>query len=167
MDGEQVEVAEDNEGSGKTISGTKQVEKNVDLKISKGRKALNSLLGPAFAYKCLLGPPVKLHIYKTFIRPIILSGFSSLAIRHNQIEPLSVFTRKILKSVPHVSNTASTNGIHFLCGELPIEGWIHSTVNSLFYSLWSNPDTRIYELVKYLLEFVCDNSGTWSQHLKK
>ena len=166
MDGEQVEVVEDNEHLGQIISGTRQVEKNVDDRIGKGRKSLYSLLGPAFAYKCLLSPPVKLHLYRTFIRPIILSGLASFAIRPNQIEPLAVFTRKVIKSVLQVNKTASTSGIHFLCGELPIEGWLHRNTYSLFYSLWSNPDTRIHDIVKYLLQSVCDNSRTWSQHLK-
>ena len=88
----------------------------------------------------------------------MLSGLSSIVIRQNQIEPLAVFTRKIVKSVLQVSNTASTSGIHFLYGKLPGEGWIHRNVYSLFYSLWSNPDTRIHEIIKYLLKSICDNS---------
>ena len=55
--------------------------------------------------------------------------------------------------------------IHFLTGELPKEGKIHKDVFSLFYSIWSNPNTKIYLIVKYLLETSCDNSTTWAIHL--
>ena len=62
--------------------------------------------------------------------------------------------------------TAPTPSIHFLTGELPLEGKIHKDIFSLFYCIWSNPDTKIYSIVKYLLENNCENSRTWSQHLR-
>ena len=34
------------------------------------------------------------------------------------------------------------------------------------YSVWSNPDSKIYNIVKYLLENSSANSRTWSIHLK-
>ena len=36
---------------------------------------------------------------------------------------------------------------------------------SLFFCIWSNPDTKIYKLVLYLLENMDNNSRTWSAHL--
>ena len=62
--------------------------------------------------------------------------------------------------------TAPTPSIHFLTGELPLEGKIHKDIFSLFHCIWSNPDTKIYSIVKYLLENNCENSRTWSQHLR-
>ena len=37
---------------------------------------------------------------------------------------------------------------------------------SIFYSIWANPDTKIYEIVKYLLKHSDENSRTWSTHLR-
>ena len=50
MDGELVNIAENNEHLGQIVSDLRQEQKNVDLKLRKGRGALFSLLGPAFAY---------------------------------------------------------------------------------------------------------------------
>ena len=50
MNGMQIEVVENNDHLGQIVSGTRQEEKNVDQRISKSRKALFSLLGPAFNY---------------------------------------------------------------------------------------------------------------------
>ena len=134
--------------------------------MEKGRKSLYSLLGSGFAFKCMLSPVVKLHIYKTFTCPRTRSGLSSFALRSSQLEPLALFQRKTLKSILRLSVSAPTPSIHFMTGELPIEGKIHRDIFSLFYGVWANPDTKIYQIVKYLLETCSENSRTWAAHLK-
>ena len=37
---------------------------------------------------------------------------------------------------------------------------------SLFYSVWNNPDSKIYQIVKYLLQMSSETSRTWSSHIK-
>ena len=61
---------------------------------------------------------------------------------------------------------APTPALYFITGELPIEGKIHRDIFSLFYSIWTNPETKIFEVVKYLLKSSNDNSRTWSAHLR-
>ena len=53
-----------------------------------------------------------------------------------------------------------------LTGELPIEGKIHQDIFSVFFSIWSNPDTKIYTIVKYLLQHCGENSRTCSMHVR-
>ena len=166
MDKEVVKVVTDNEHLGQIVSGKNQENKNVDLRLEKGRKNLYSFLGAGFSYKCLLSPVLKLHIYRTFTCPIARSGLSSFALRTAQLEPLSLFQRKTLKSILKLSLTAPTPAIHFLTGELPIEGMVHRDIFSVFYSIWANPDSKIYEIVKYLLEISSENSRTWSTHVR-
>ena len=94
------------------------------------------------------------------------SGFSSFSLRSAQLEPISLFQRKTLKSILKLSISAPTPSIHFLTGELPIEGKIHQDIFSVFFSIWSNPDTKIYTIVKYLLQHCSENSRTWSMHVR-
>ena len=136
------------------------------MKLQKGRNCLFGLLGSGFSFKCFLSPLVKLHIYRTYICPTIRSGLSSFSLRTAQLDPLILFQRKTLKSILKLSITAPTPAIHFLTGELPIEGKIHKDIFSLFFSIWRNPDTKIYEIVKYLLKNSSENSRTCSAHLK-
>ena len=126
-----------------------------------------SLLGAGFAYKSNLSPVLKLHLFRTYTCPITRSGLASFALRASCLEPLTLFHRKTLKSILKLSKTAPTPAIHFLTGELPIEGKVHKDIFSLFYSIWSNPDTKIHEIVKYLLKNNVENSRTWSAHLRK
>ena len=62
LDNQKVKVTEDNDHLGQIVSGLRQEEKNVDLRISKGR---NNIFGPVFSFKCLLSPLVKKHLFKS------------------------------------------------------------------------------------------------------
>ena len=86
MDGEKVKVVEDNDHLGQIVSGTNQETKNIDERITKGRKSLFKLLGPAFAQKCLVSPLLKIHLYRTYTCPITRAGLSSFALRTTQLE---------------------------------------------------------------------------------
>ena len=166
MDGKEVQVVEDNEHLGLVVSNINQAQKNVDMKVQKGRSNIYSLLGSGFAYKSHLSPVLKLHIYRTYTCPITRSGLSGLVLRPAQIETIALFQRKVLKSILKLTKTAPTPAIHFLTGELPVEGKLHRDIFSAFYSIWSQPDTKIHEIVKYLLENSCDSSRTWSIHVR-
>ena len=112
----------------------------------------------------MLSPVLKLHIFRTYTCP--RTSLSSFSLTTNQLEPIAIFQRKTLKSILKLSVTAPTPSVHFLTGELPIEGKIHRDIFSLFYGVWANPDTKIYHIVKYLFENTSENSHTWSAHLK-
>ena len=86
MDGKEVQVVEDNEHLGLVVSNVNQAQKNVDMKVQKGRSNIYSLLGSGFAYKSHLSPVLKLHIYRTYTCSITRSGLSGLGLRPAQIE---------------------------------------------------------------------------------
>ena len=135
---------EDNDHLGQIISDVRQEQKNIDLKLRKGRGTLFKVLGPAFAYKCLLSPAAKLHIFRTFVCPILRSGLSTFVLTEKISEPLCIFQRKVLRAALKLSKNAANCALFFLCGELPIEGKIHRDVFSVFYSIWANPETMKY-----------------------
>ena len=166
LDGLKVKVSLDNEHLGQIVSGVDQEQKNVDLRIQKGRNNIFGILGPAFSYKCLLSPEVKIHLFRTYTCPILSSGLSSFVLRSNTIEPLAIFHRKSLRGILSLSKVSSTPALHFLLGDLPIEGKIHRDIFSLFYSIWRNPNTKIYNIIKHLLETTENNSRTWAAHIR-
>ena len=108
-----------------------------------------------------------LHLYRTFTCPIIRSGLSTFALRTSQVESLSLFQRKFLKSAMKLSKTAPTPAVYFLAAQLPVEGLLHRDIFALFYSVWNNPDMKIHQIVKYLLQNSNNNSHTWSIRLRQ
>ena len=152
----------DNEHLGQIISAKDQEQKNIDLRISKARNCLFGMLGPAFQYKCLLSPVLKFHLFRTYISPILRSGLSSFALKASQIHSITIFHRKILRGILNFSKSSNLAPLYFLLGELPIEAQIHRDVFSLFYNVWINPNSKISQIIKYLLQNSPEKSKTWS-----
>ena len=141
-------------------------EKNIDLKIKKARGALFKLLGPAFSAKCLLSPHVQIHLFRIFVCPVARSGLSSMTLRENHLNPLSSFRRKVIRGFLHLSDRSPIPSLFFLTGELPLVARFHRDIFSLFYSIWINPETKIFQITKYLLQNCPLNSHTWARHIR-
>ena len=97
MDSQKVSVKENNEHLGLIVSGYREEEKNIDLKIRKARGALFKLLGPVFSAKCYVSPAVQTHIYRIYICPIARSGLATMTLRDSHTKPLTAFHTKILR----------------------------------------------------------------------
>ena len=166
LNGERVRVVDSNEHLGLVVSGLDEEQKNVDANLVKCRNSLFAMLGPAYAYKCLLSPVVQNHLWKTYNLPVLLSGLSALPIRPTHLKSLALFQNKILRGFLKLSNSSPIPALHFLLGELPVEAVIHINTLTIFHNLWSNPSTTAFGLVKYIL-MMCDaSSTTWSNHLQ-
>ena len=163
---ETIQVTEDNDHLGQVVSGTDQEQKNVDLRIAKARNALYGLMGPAFQHKSLLSPKLKCHLFRTYISPVLRSGLSSFVIRSTQMQSLTIFHRKVLRGILKLSKSSNVPALYFLLGEIPIEGQYHKDIFALFYNVWTNPETKIYQVVKFLIENSAPNSRTWSSYVK-
>ena len=124
------------------------------------------MLGSAFSAKSYLSPTVQIHLYRIYICPIARSGLAAMTLRDKNIQPLTAFHRKIIRGFLRLSDRSPIPSLYFLTGELPIEAKLHRDIFSLFFSIWSNPNTKIYELVRYLLENSNKNSHTWSRHIR-
>ena len=166
LNGERVKVVENNEHLGLIVSGIEEEQKNIDENIIKCRNSLFALLGPAFAYKCLLSPIVRIHLWKTYNLPVLVSGLSALPIRPTTIKSMAVFQNKIMRGILKLSNTSPIPALYFLLGELPVEGILHINTLSVFHNIWSNPDTTVSKIVKYILMMCTSSSTTWSNHLQ-
>ena len=125
-----------------------------------------SLLGFSFAENCHMSSCVKLHIMRTYILPMLKSDLSTFPLRDNNMLSLDVFHRKLLKSSLRLSQSAPSVAIYFLTAELPFKAQLHKEMFSLFYSVSSNPDTKIHEIVKYLLKVSPENSCSWTVHMR-
>ena len=166
MDDLPVSVKDDNDHLGLVVSGDREEEKNVDLKIKKARGALFKLLGPAFSSKCLLSPQLQIHLFRIFVCPIARSGLSAMTLRDNHLNPLTSFQRKVIRGFLHLSDRSPIPSLFFLTGELPIAARLHRDIFSLFYNIWINPETKIFKIIQYLLQNCPQNSHTWARHIK-
>ena len=166
LKGERVRVVDSNEHLGLVVSGLDEEQKNIDANLVKCRNSLFAMLGPAFAYKCLLSPVVQNHLWKIYNLPVLVSGLSALPIRPTHTKSLAIFHNKILRGFLKLSNSSPIPALYFLFGELPVEAIIHINTLTLFHNLWSNPATTAFSMVKYILMMCKSSSTTWSNHLQ-
>ena len=166
LNGERIAVVTNNEHLGLIVSGLDEEQKNVDQNLTQCRNSLFALLGPALSYKCKLSPQVQLHLWRTYSLPVLKSGLSALPLRPTDIKPLQIFQNKIMRGFLKQSFCSPVPSLYFLCGELPIEGQVHIDLLGLFFNIWSNPSTKIFEIVKYIMKMAGEKSTTWSYHVR-
>ena len=166
LDGKRVMVVENNEHLGLVVSGSDEEQKNVDENIVKCRNSIFALLGPVFAFKCLLSPTVQVHLWRACSLPALLSGLPALPIRPTNLKSLEIFQHKILRGFLKLSNSSPLPALFFLLGELPIEGTLHIRTLGLFHNICINPDTTVFTMVAYILKMCSSSSTTWSNHIQ-
>ena len=101
-----------------------------------------------------------------FIKPVLRSELAALPIRSTAIKSLTAFHKKVLRAILKLSQYSPVVPLYFMLGEVPIEATLHLDILSLFWNIWNNPQTKVYEVVKYLLKMSDDKSLTWSAMAK-
>ena len=150
--GKQIDVVDANEHLGLQVSGLQEEQKNVDSNITSCRNSLFGLLGSPLSYKCKLSPEVQIHLWRTYSLPVLISGLCALPIRPVDMAAMKLFHNKILRGFLKLSMSSAISGLCFLCGELPIEARLHIDLLNLFYNVWSNKETKVFDIVLYLMK---------------
>ena len=164
--GETLTVAENNDHLGLIVSGTDEEIKNVDKNIKAARNTLFGFLGNIFSYRCKLSVSLQYNTWQVYVKPVLCTGLSALPVRPTVVATLRSFHHKILRSILKLSPYSPVAPLYFLLGELPIEASLHLGVLALFWNIWSNPETKAFEVVQYLLKMADSSSLTWSAHVR-
>ena len=166
LNGEKLTVAENNDHLGLIVSGLDEEGKNVDKCIDSARKILFNLLGSIFSYKCKLSPTALLHVWSLYVNPVLRSGLASLPIRPPASKTITNFHHKILRGILKLSPVSPIAPLYFLLGELPMDAALHLDILTLFRGIWANPQTKVYDITKYLLMMTDSSSHTWAAHVR-
>ena len=164
--GDKIEASENNDHLGMIVSGIDEEQKNVDKNIGAARNAIFSFLGNIFSYKCKISTAVQYHTWLIYVKPVLRSGLAALPVRTVVAKSLTKFHHKVLRSILKLSSFSPIAPLYFLLGELPLEASLHLDVFALFWNIWSNPQTKTFEVLKYLLAMADRNSLTWSAHVR-
>ena len=163
--GKTISVTEDNDHLGLTISGTDEEVKNVDRNIQSTRNSMFSLLGHAYLFKCKLAPTVQLHIWSTYCKPILRSGLAALPIRPNTMKSITTFHHSVLRGFLKLSPASPIPSLYFLLGKPPLEASLMDVLIHL-WNLRSNPQTNLFQIVRYILMMTDSTSVTWAAHVR-
>ena len=166
LQGETIKVVTEKEHLGLIVSGLNEEQKNCDANTSQCRKSLFSLLGPALSYKCKLSPQVQLHLWRVYSLPLLLSGLAALPVPPPDFKPLQIIHNNILRGFLKQGPRSPVISLYFLCGELPLEARLHIDLLTLFHNVWCNPQTKIFDIVFYIMKMSGEKSTCWSTHVR-
>ena len=166
LNGDPIDVTDDNDHLGLIVSGQAEESKNVDANIHQCRSSLFALLGAAFAYKCKVSPQAKVHLWRVYCKPVLRSGLAALPLRPAQTATMTAFHHKILRGFLRLSSSSPNPALYFLLGEMPIVATLHLDVLILFHNIWANPSTTVHDVVKYILKMSDNTSLTWAVHVR-
>ena len=91
----------------KTTTMKHNIQTNVDENITKARRSAYRLFGCGFHEHNGLDPESLLHIYKTYITPVLLYGMELLLPSSKPLEQLELFQKRILKPNPVITDELS------------------------------------------------------------
>ena len=74
LNGDPIDVTEDNDHLGLTVSGEAEEQKNVDINMQLCRASLFTLLGTAFAYRSKVSPKTQVHLWRLTYSRIALDN---------------------------------------------------------------------------------------------
>ena len=83
----------------RTTTMKHNIQTNVDENITKARRSAYSLFECEFHGHNGLDPESLLHIYKTYITPVLLYGMELLLPSSKPLEQLELFQKRILKQI--------------------------------------------------------------------
>ena len=72
----------------------------------------------------------------------------------------------LLRGILKLSPVSPIAPLYFLLGDLPIEATLHMDLLTLFWNIWTNPQTKIYQIANYLLMMSDSSSLTWSARVR-
>ena len=82
------------------------------------------------------------------------------------MKPIISFHHKVLRGFLRLSPSSPVPSLYFLLGEPPLECRLHMHVFSLFYSVWSSPHSRMFQILHYILKMSNLQSTTWANHVR-
>lgn len=81
----------------RTTSAMDNIKENVDENIKKARRSAYALFGCGFHGENGLDPETMIHLFKTYITPVLLYGMEVLIPKGKYLEQLDKFQKKIIK----------------------------------------------------------------------
>jgi hypothetical protein len=124
----------------RTTCALDNIKENVDENMKKARRSANALFGCGFHGENGLDPETMMHLFKTYITPVLLYGMEVLIPKGKYLEQLNKFQKKMIKQLLSISSNTPDPAIYILTGLLPIEAQIHIRVGP--YLVWEYVSSR-------------------------
>jgi hypothetical protein len=148
----------------RTASMKSNIQANVDENITKSRRSAYSLFGSGFRGTNGLDPEslLHIHVYKTYVLPILLYGMELLIPSSKPLEQLEMFQKRMIKQLLSLPTRCPDPAVYILTGILPIEAQIHLKALVFFNNVCHQDESSIEKkLAVRQLTVKAESSNSW------
>lgn len=110
----------------------------VENRIKTARRTSYALMGAGMHGYNGNNPKISIKIWNTYVRPILVFGLDSIVLTKKEIKQVSQYHKSVLKTIQNLPERTADAAVYILCGQLPIESFIHSQILSKLGSILRN-----------------------------
>jgi hypothetical protein len=150
----------------RTTSLKDNMIKNVEGNIKKARSTYG-LFGGGYHGNNGLDPDTLIHLFKTYITPVLLYGMELMIPKATPLIQLELFQKRMLKQILSLPTSTADIAVYVLFGILPVEAQIHIRTLVLFNNICNQADNSIEKnLARRQLIVKSNESSSWSIEIK-
>ena len=128
----------------------------------KARRSAYALFGSGFHGENGLDPETTIHLYKTYIIPVLLYGMELIIPKVRNLEILERFQKKMLKQLLSLPTNTPDPAVYILSGILPIEAQIHIKVLTFFCNICDQSEASLEKrIARRQLDVKSMDSNSW------
>jgi hypothetical protein len=140
--------------------------KNVEENIKKVRSEYG-LFGGGYHGNNGLDPDTLIHLFKTYITPVLLYGMELIIPKATPLIQLELFQKRMLKQILSLPTRTADAAVYVLSEILPVEAQIHIRTLVLFNNICNQADNSIEKnLTRRQLIAKSNESSSWFIEIK-
>ncbi|CAG2195543.1 unnamed protein product [Mytilus edulis] len=152
----------------RTTSMKENVAINVEENIKKARRSAYGLFGGGFHGHNGLDPETLVHLFKTYISPVLLYGMELLLPKTAMLLQLEKFQKRLLKQLLSLPTSTPDPAVYILSGILPVEAQIDKRALGLFNNICNQDESSTEkQLARRQISVKSLDSNSWFIQLKK
>ena len=141
---------------------------NVEENIKKSRRSAYSLFGGGFHGINGLDPETLIHLFNTYITPVLMYGMELIIPKTTALEQLEQYQKKLLKQLLSLPPNTPDPAVYLLSGTLPVEAQLHIRALNFFNNICNQEEKSIEKLLaRQQLRTKTINSNSWFIEIKK
>lgn len=141
---------------------------NVEENIKKSRRSAYGLFGGGFHGNNGLDPETLIHLFNTYITPVLMYGMELIIPKTTALEQLERYQKKLLKQLLSLPPNTPDPAVYLLSGTLPVEAQLHIRALNFFNNICNQEEKSIEKLLaRQQLRTKTINSNSWFIEIKK
>jgi hypothetical protein len=138
----------------------------VQTRITTARRTVFALMGAGLHGLNGVNPKVAIHHIQIYVMPRLLYGLEITTLRHNEIQKLEIYLKKLLlKQVQNLPERTANEATYLMMGRIPVVGESHKRILKTFGNIIRKDNSIEKDIALRQLALKGQNSDSWFSKL--